>query len=462
MTPLLSGILSSIEVLGALALDHLVGPLLLWTILTPVARGLLRSGLYRDPAVRYYGHVGWLLALPVGLGLSAVLPASAGALSVVTLPGVTVSPSAAAAVPATAVPALDAVVLAIGLLLVVGLIGAIGNVALLVLRWWSTHPRRRAQRGPVPPRWLHSLQHELSRALGLRRPVAVHTCPTDTVPLTYGLLRPVVLLPASLLGDRTAVRLALLHELIHVRRYDVGVHVLERFLRAVGWWHPQVRSLTADLPAYRELACDAAVLSNQEAAPKPYASLLYRFATRPGAYGIAGMPMAHTPTTLKQRILAMTAPTQPSTYRLLSIALGILLIGAATYLAACTDLVSTEPAAEQPAVAPAPPPPAAPLAPDVFAVVDEMPQIEGGLAALHSEIRYPDAAKQAGIEGRVVVRFIVDKAGRVVEPTIVKSLGGGCDEEAVRAIEQLTFTPGRHNGEPANVQLTLPISFRLN
>ena len=460
MTTMFTGPLAMLQSFGAFALDHLVWPLLLWTALTPMVRWLLHSALYRDPAVRYYGHVGWLLVLPFGIALSALLPTSAGTLSVLTLPTITVTPSLPAGPTPAEAPAIHGVVLAAGVLLAAVAVVALSNLAVLLLRWWTTHPRQRAETGLVTPPWLRRMHRDLTRALGVRRSVLVRTCADETVPLTYGLLRPVVLLPASLLGDRTAVRLALLHELVHVRRYDVVVHALESIVRAAFWWHPQVRALTADLPAYRELACDAAVLSSQRATPKPYATLLYRFAVQPGAYGIAGVPMAHTSTTLKDRILAMTAPTQPSKVRLFSIAFGTLLIGAATYLAACTDVVSTEPATEQAAVEPAPTP--APLADEVFAVVDEMPEIQGGLVALHREIQYPEAAKDSGIEGRVVVQFVVDKQGNVVEPSVVKGIGGGCDEEALRAVQAMTFTPGRHNGEPANVRLTLPISFQLD
>jgi periplasmic protein TonB len=94
-------------------------------------------------------------------------------------------------------------------------------------------------------------------------------------------------------------------------------------------------------------------------------------------------------------------------------------------------------------------------------VVEQMPELIGGLAELQSRIRYPEMARRAGIEGRVYVQFIVNERGEVEDPRVIRGIGGGCDEEAIRAVQQAQFRPGMQRGRPVRVQYSLPIVFRL-
>ncbi|MFN1833878.1 energy transducer TonB [Balneola sp. MJW-20] len=98
---------------------------------------------------------------------------------------------------------------------------------------------------------------------------------------------------------------------------------------------------------------------------------------------------------------------------------------------------------------------------EVFIVVEQAPELIGGLAHLQSLITYPEMALLAGIEGRVVVQFIVDKEGNVIDPVVIRGIGGGCDEEAINAVKQVKFKPGRQRGIPVRVRYSLPITFSL-
>ncbi len=98
---------------------------------------------------------------------------------------------------------------------------------------------------------------------------------------------------------------------------------------------------------------------------------------------------------------------------------------------------------------------------EVFVVVEKMPELIGGLAAIQREIRYPVIAKKAGIEGRVILQFIVDEQGRVTESKVVRGIGGGCDDEALRALQTARFRPGTQRGKPVKVKMSLPVTFRL-
>lgn len=97
-----------------------------------------------------------------------------------------------------------------------------------------------------------------------------------------------------------------------------------------------------------------------------------------------------------------------------------------------------------------------------FEKADQMPELIGGLSSLQKKIRYPQAARDAGIEGTVLIEFTVDEKGRVVNPIIMRSIGGGCDEEAVRVLKEARFKPGKQHGRPVRVKLTIPITFRLD
>lgn len=98
---------------------------------------------------------------------------------------------------------------------------------------------------------------------------------------------------------------------------------------------------------------------------------------------------------------------------------------------------------------------------DFFIAVEEMPELIGGLEGLQAGIKYPQIARRAGIEGRVIVQFIVNEDGTIENPRVIRGIGGGCDEEALKAVSQARFNPGRQRGEPVRVQYSLPVIFKL-
>ena len=81
---------------------------------------------------------------------------------------------------------------------------------------------------------------------------------------------------------------------------------------------------------------------------------------------------------------------------------------------------------------------------------------------LSSMLNYPSLAIKNKIEGKVYLRFVVTETGKVSEVEVVKGIGGGCDEEAVRVISKMpNWKPGRQAGKPVSVYFTLPIVFKL-
>jgi protein TonB len=100
--------------------------------------------------------------------------------------------------------------------------------------------------------------------------------------------------------------------------------------------------------------------------------------------------------------------------------------------------------------------------PEIFVVVEQMPELIGGLASIQQNITYPEMARKAGVEGRVIVQFVVDEQGDVQDAQVVRGLGAGLDEVALNAVRQAKFEPGMQRGQPVMVKMSLPVTFRLN
>ncbi|HAC25974.1 MAG TPA: energy transducer TonB [Cytophagales bacterium] len=78
------------------------------------------------------------------------------------------------------------------------------------------------------------------------------------------------------------------------------------------------------------------------------------------------------------------------------------------------------------------------------------------------ELKYPKQARQMNVEGRVVVQFVVSKTGELTDFTILRSLGAGCDEEAIRVLSKTKWEPGRQRGKPVRVRMAMVVNFRLH
>lgn len=103
----------------------------------------------------------------------------------------------------------------------------------------------------------------------------------------------------------------------------------------------------------------------------------------------------------------------------------------------------------------------------VFTIVEEMPSYPGGENAknrfLAENIVYPSRATSAGIHGTIYISFIIDRGGFVTDVKVLRGIGGGCDEEAVRVVNLMPkWIPGKQNGKTVRVLFNMPISFGLS
>ncbi|MEP0713322.1 energy transducer TonB [Algoriphagus sp.] len=103
----------------------------------------------------------------------------------------------------------------------------------------------------------------------------------------------------------------------------------------------------------------------------------------------------------------------------------------------------------------------------IFDVVETQPEPPGGMSAwnqyLSKNLKYPTQARRMGIEGSVIVVFVVNTDGSIQDVDVLRGIGGGCDEEAVKVVSNAPkWTPGKQRGRPVRTRMRLPIRFKLS
>lgn len=102
----------------------------------------------------------------------------------------------------------------------------------------------------------------------------------------------------------------------------------------------------------------------------------------------------------------------------------------------------------------------------IFQVVEQMPEFPGGMSALMQylgkNIKYPTIAQENGVQGRVIVQFVVNRDGSIVDPVVVRSVDPYLDKEAIRVIKTMPkWKPGQQRGKAVRVKYTVPVTFKL-
>ncbi|MFZ4401250.1 MAG: energy transducer TonB [Bacteroidales bacterium] len=104
---------------------------------------------------------------------------------------------------------------------------------------------------------------------------------------------------------------------------------------------------------------------------------------------------------------------------------------------------------------------------DVFTIVEKAPEFPGGDKArvkfLIKNLVYPKTARETGIEGTVFISFVVETDGSISHSKVIRGIGGGCDEEAIRVIKLMPkWEPGKQSGKNVRVQFNMPFKFTLS
>jgi TonB family protein len=315
----------------------------------------------------------------------------------------------------------------------------------------------------VAPTTTPSLQKELKRLrdrLNVRRSVRVCAAATTAVPVTLGGRQPVILVPERLTESPDAFRMTLRHELVHIRRWDDVAQFVERIVAAVFAVHPLVGRLRRRIDQARERACDAAVLDDGQTPAGDYARLLATFADGSGPRRLGALSLSESPSSLKDRLSAMNSSI-PSLLSSRTALVATLLAGGLALtlgVVACSDSVAPSTSPEAPTATESS---ATTDDEEVFMVVEDPPELVGGMEALQEAVSYPEMAKEAGIEGRAIVQFVVDENGNVTDPTVTRGAHELLNEAAIEAVKEQEFNPGKQRGEPVKVQMSIPVTFRL-
>ena len=278
----------------------------------------------------------------------------------------------------------------------------------------------------------------------------------------------------------------LTHERGHIRFHHSWDLLFVDTLTALQWFNPAIWMLRSDLRAIHEYEADGAVLS-QGINARQYQYLLITKAASIGGYSLAN-GISHS--TLKNRINMMLHTKSPrQRYLKLLALLPIVAVALAVNAETVTDYVYAQPQQQTPVkkgvkagtikmgnqtikvVKSDEQSKADAATPQTdksrtFDVVEQMPEYPGGSAELlkflSKNVKYPVEAEKAGIQGRVILTFVVEKDGTISEPTVVKSVDPVLDAEAVRVISAMpNWVPGRQNGEVVRVKYAVPVTFAL-
>jgi len=536
-------------------------PLLIWTLVTGAVMILLRSANRMHVQYHYHIRLALIAGLPLGLlstwlveqvsSILISLGAETATLKVLTVMSpleIGITAAEAASFPTL----IDLVFLFSGIAFISGSTVMLSS---RVRQWFQLRSLKK-QLTLKPISGISGISdHNAILADGSGKTVMIGFVRRNIIPVTFGVTRPVILLPESLKDEAPKLNLAVRHELTHIRNRDFLTHLTMTVIKSVFWFHPLVHMLTNQLVDYREMRCDSLIISDNSVSRKEYASLLFELLPMPNLNRQISVNMAQQSSNLKERIKRITLQEGHHNlpYRSSFTLLGTLLL-TLTIAMACTDfqtqavfddeeldlmtdvdrsgergyhqviifmgdegmserhedaiskldelkpehiseievlkgeaavkaygdrasegviLIKTNQDPEsynntlqvlgmEPDLSAFPEAgDAAEPQDDFFVVVEEMPELIGGLASIQKNITYPEMARRAGIEGRVYVQFIVNEKGDVENPKVIRGIGGGADEEALGAVKEAKFKPGVQRGQPVRVQYSLPVVFRL-
>ena len=251
----------------------------------------------------------------------------------------------------------------------------------------------------------------------------------------------------------------LAHELVHIKKYHSADKLFAEILTVIQWFNPIVYLYKKELTAQHELAADSELI-RQGTDIDDYVSSLFEFSVF-----APGSALSNSYNSLLKRRLEMIGKISTARFPLVKSIITLLFVAVILILTGTVNGCRNDKSSEN-----VPVKPADALgknnAGQPYTFVEKMPEFPGGSEALldylSSNIHYPKIAKLAGIEGRVIITFVVSPNGEVGDVKVVKGLGAGCDEESIRVIKAMPkWQPGYQKGEPVAVKMSIPISFSL-
>ena len=341
-----------------------------------------------------------------------------------------------------------------------------------------------------------------------------------SMPFSYGRY---IFIPKSLEVNSSEYQMTLNHEKVHVQEKHYIDKVYYHLWAVFLWFHPLVYIMRQAQEEVHELEADRAVTERFQKQHYMHFLLQEAQGLRMANPHLVS-PFFTSP--LKKRIQMIAGQTQPQSRTTILLLLGLFFIAGITFIGCESEVTDNVQELEQQSKngtvyyldgmraqgeenssTPPPPPPPPPPSPEalknintiaataagvsseqegkeIFKVVEHMPRFPGCekdplsyeerkqcaqqklLEFVYEHIRYPETARAQKISGMVVVKFVVDHEGRVQNPEIVRDIGGGCGEEAVRVVQlmhdrDIRWVSGKQRGQNVSVQFNLPVKFQF-
>lgn len=262
-----------------------------------------------------------------------------------------------------------------------------------------------------------------------------------------------IFLDPALQGDER--KMVLRHEQVHADQWHSVDVIWYTFAAALFWCNPAIWLLRREVRENHEFIADRAI--GQEFNQNKYLNTLLNASFQ--THTVEFIPMFNHSKTLIKRVKMMKMKNlKPNPLRYFS---ALTLLAVVILAAACSnapqDLAPQSGGLEEPTTG---------QQDKALKVAEQMPTFPGGqeelIAYLMNNIEYPEAAKSAGVNGRVLVQFVVNTDGSIGDVDVIKGIGNGCDEEARRVVAAMpSWSPGVQDGKAVRVQYTLPIQFAL-
>lgn len=256
------------------------------------------------------------------------------------------------------------------------------------------------------------------------------------------------------------------HEMVHMQQWHSADILLVELLKIIFWFNPLLLLYKKSLQEVHEFLADHEAPNREN-----YATFLVSYALNAPIASLTNH--FYKPSQIKTRI-QMIYKNRSSKWLLSTyIFAAALITSVAIFVAGCEQKEKNESATSEKVEANKK---AEPLKKEVegklaernvYTVVEEQPEFPGGMSAmfgfLAKNIKYPETAAKANVEGKVFLSFVVTETGDTEDIVILKGVGYGCDAEAIRVLKLFPkWKPGKQNGAPVNTKYTLPINFQLD
>ncbi|MFQ5637947.1 MAG: TonB family protein [bacterium] len=282
-------------------------------------------------------------------------------------------------------------------------------------------------------------------------------------PVLLGVWLPRMYLPQDWRSwSSTQLRSILTHESAHLSRRDIWILVLQYAGLILCAINPFVWLMHKQLVLLRELRCDETAIRESGISPVQYSKMILRFVekqTRPPVPLLVGEYFAKQGNTVRERIhfLLNLKEATMKNGKVISYLLPVFLLGLIIPFSwHCNESQTvSESTTDEAALSKE----------SMFQAYDEAPRPIGGFEAIQQGLKYPEAGREAGVEGKLILHVFINENGDVEDAKILESIdagNAGFEEAAIASVKRVKWTPAKLKGKPVKVWVAIPIVFKLS